>query len=156
MRQRQEETRISNLTSSSRKQQTIGVILSKILKRSEAIGLSCLILWKVDRFFLVIKEVRREQSAIAVQTSSLFFREDLAFIEYTALRRAMNNNIGEDWMSVKPRIESSLRKLRCELEELRNADKDLLKKFIKMRSEIKELSKDAAPIVVIVGDEVTV
>ncbi len=54
-------------------------------------------------------------------------------------------------MTVKPRIDSNLRKLKCELEELRNTDKDLLKKFIKMRSEIKEMSKET---VLAISDEV--
>ena len=54
-----------------------------------------------------------------------------------------NNNSREDWTTLQPRIESSLQKLKSELEDLRNSDKDLLKKFIKMRSEIKELSKES-------------
>ena len=56
----------------------------------------------------------------------------------------MNNNRGEDWATVKPRIDTSLKKLKTDLEELRQFDKTLLKKFIKMRSEIKELSKEVA------------
>ncbi len=56
----------------------------------------------------------------------------------------MNNNIMEDWTIVKPRIDSNLKKLKCDLEELRTVDKMLLKKFIKMRSEIKKLSKETA------------
>ena len=56
-----------------------------------------------------------------------------------------NNNITrEDWETVKPRIDTTLEKLKSDLAELRKSDKVLLKKFIKMRSEIKELSKEAA------------
>ena len=53
-----------------------------------------------------------------------------------------NNNVEDDWEMVKPRMESNLQKLKCELAELRQSDKALLKKFIKMRSEIKEMSRD--------------
>lgn len=53
-----------------------------------------------------------------------------------------NNNKEDDWEIVKPRIESNLEKVRRDLDELRQSDRALLRKFIKMRSEIKEISKD--------------
>ena len=55
----------------------------------------------------------------------------------------VNNNSREDnWESIKPRMESSIQWLKSELAELRQCDKALLKRFIKMRSEIKEMSRD--------------
>jgi len=55
----------------------------------------------------------------------------------------VNNNSKEDnWRLMKPRMESSIQRLKSELAELRQCDKILLKRFIKMRSEIKEMSRD--------------
>ena len=69
-------------------------------------------------------------------------RERVNMTSYQPRVDVNNNNSEEDWESIKPRMESSLQKLKNELAELRQSDKILLKKFIKMRSEIKEMSKD--------------